>query len=385
MYIFDQSSYNHNCNQKLNIFQYTYLSILQGGIKMSYNDGMAAINLEMPDRIPRTEYSADMHWDLIKAVTGIPVDVASSKEIKEKASSAFKKAWNYDFIWSILIHNQVFDGKCTKMGHAEYAAGGVDYDNDVKELFSEPEDAFSFDPWELYGKRDKKSIIMDFNEHYKNNCGRNKDAVNMTGIYVSCMSGLIEIFGWDILLSAAGLDADGFGGVTNRYVSWIQQYFDALAECDAPVVMIHDDIVWTSGAFLHPDWYRKYIFPNYKKLFRPLLDSKKKIIYTSDGNYTEFIDDIAKQGVNGFVLEPTTDMKYIAEKFGKTHSFIGNADTRILLSGTKEDIYNEVKRCIDIGKSCPGFFMAVGNHIPPNTPVENALYYNEVYEKLSRR
>jgi hypothetical protein len=29
--------------------------------------------------------------------------------------------------------------------------------------------------------------------------------------------------------------------------------------------------------------------------------------------------------------------------------------------------------------------MAVGNHIPPNTPVENALYYNEVFQEMSRR
>ena len=34
---------------------------------MSYVDGWSAINLEMPDRVPRTEYSADMHWDLIKS------------------------------------------------------------------------------------------------------------------------------------------------------------------------------------------------------------------------------------------------------------------------------------------------------------------------------
>ena len=52
---------------------------------------------------------------------------------------------------------------------------------------------------------------------------------------------------------------------------------------------------------------------------------------------------------------------------------------------TKEEIRAEVQRCMDIGKSCPGFFMAVGNHIPANTPVENALYYNEVYEELARR
>jgi uroporphyrinogen-III decarboxylase len=120
-------------------------------------------------------------------------------------------------------------------------------------------------------------------------------------------------------------------------------------------------------------------------MFEPLIQAGKKIIYTSDGNYTKFIDDIAECKVSGFVMEPTTDMAYIAEKYGKTHSFIGNADTRILLSGTKEEIYGEVKRCMDIGKKHPGFIMAVGNHIPANTPIENALYYNEVYEKLSKR
>ena len=98
-----------------------------------------------------------------------------------------------------------------------------------------------------------------------------------------------------------------------------------------------------------------------------------------------FIDDVAATGVHGFVMEPGTDMSYIAEKYGKTHSFIGNADTRIVLMGSREEIRSEVKRCMDIGKNCPGYFMAVGNHIPANTPVENALYYNEAYEELSRR
>jgi hypothetical protein len=37
---------------------------------MSYQDGWAAIQLEMPACIPRTEYSAENHWDLIQAVTG---------------------------------------------------------------------------------------------------------------------------------------------------------------------------------------------------------------------------------------------------------------------------------------------------------------------------
>jgi uroporphyrinogen-III decarboxylase len=108
-------------------------------------------------------------------------------------------------------------------------------------------------------------------------------------------------------------------------------------------------------------------------------------MFCSDGNFTEFIDDLVDAGVHGFVLEPLTDMGLIAERYGRTHVFVGNADTRILLGGTREQIRAEVERCIAIGKGCPGFFMAVGNHIPPNTPVDSCLYYNDVYEELSRR
>jgi uroporphyrinogen-III decarboxylase len=64
---------------------------------------------------------------------------------------------------------------------------------------------------------------------------------------------------------------------------------------------------------------------------------------------------------------------------------IGNADTNILLRGNKPLIRGEVERCMSLGRDCPGFFMAVGNQIPPNTPVENCLYYNQVYEELCRR
>ncbi len=354
-------------------------------LSMSYYDGMAAINLEMPSRVPRTEYSAESHWELLSIVTGIHVDNKSPWDLKKKAQRAFRKAWNYDFIWSTLISGHIFGDIRTSMGHAVYAAEGVDYNNQIYCPFKEPEDVLNFDPWKVYGEKDIRKLKIEFEEHYKKACMEYPDAVNMTGIYVTCISGLIDIFGWEMLLVGAGADPEKFGEVTNRYASWIQQYFDALAEADVPVVMVHDDIVWTQGPFLHPDWYRKYVFPNYKKLLAPLIESKKKIMFTSDGNYTVFIDDIAACGVHGFVLEPVTDMEYVAEKYGKTHVFIGNADTRFILDGTKEEIYLEVKRCMDIGKKYPGYFMAVGNHIPPNTPVENALYYNEVYEKLSRR
>lgn len=353
---------------------------------MSYQDGWAAINLQMPPRVPRTEYSAHRHWELVKVVTGIDVGTGTTKERQLQASTAFKKAWNYDFHWSIRFYGTMMFGDiCTKMGHAEYATGGVDRDDNVYCPFKQPEEVLRFDPWEAYGRLEHKELIRKAESQYAQICARDSEGVNMTGMYDTLISGLIDIFGWEMLLLAAGTDPKGFGEVANRYAGWVQQYFDAMADAHIPLVMVHDDIVWTSGAIFRPDWYRQYVFPNYRRLFAPLLAAGKKIMYTSDGNYSQFIDDVAATGVHGFVMEPSTDMAYIAERYGKTHVFVGNADTRILLFGTRQQIRSEVQRCMDIGKKYPGYFMAVGNHIPPNTPVESAIYYNQCYEELGRR
>jgi hypothetical protein len=352
---------------------------------MSYQAGWAALNLQMPPRVPRTEYSAHEHWPLVSAVTGIQVSPDSPPPLRWQASQAFIKTWNYDLWWSVLIHRQEFGDLCTDMDHAEYAAGGVDRRDTIFCPFREPADVLAFEPMAAFRRKDPAELVRRFEDHYRANCQSFPDLINMTGVYVTCISGLIDIFGWEMLLLAAGTDAVGFGELTNRYCCWVQQYFDALAASDVPVVMVHDDIVWTSGAIFHPDWYRKYVFPNYRRLFAPLLEAGKKVIYTCDGNYTAFIDDIVACGVHCLVMEPTTDMAYIAERYGDSIAFVGNADTRILLSGSRRQIRSEVERCMAIGKKCPGFFLAVGNHIPANTPVENVLYYNKVYEELSRR
>lgn len=352
---------------------------------MSYKDGLAALRLEMPDRVPRTEYSAPFHWPLINEVCGLNVSNASDAEVRERASIEFKKAWNFDIAWSIYYHQWIFGEHRTKMGHAEYASEGSDYSAEVTTPFTSYNDVLNMDFKGTYKIKPHGELVKELNAHYENQKRINPNSVAMTGIYVTLISGLLEVFGWDFLLMAAGMDPEGFGETTNRYAEYIQPYFNALADCDSDVIMVHDDIVWTSGPFIHPDWYRKYIFPNYNKMFAPLIEAGKTILYTSDGNFTPFIDDIAATKVNGFVMEPTTDMAYIAKNYGKTHSFVGNADTRILLQGSEEQIYNEVKRCMDIGKKCPGFFMAVGNHIPANTPVKNAILYNQIYEELSKR
>jgi hypothetical protein len=352
---------------------------------MSYTDGWAAVNLEMPARIPRVEFDAERHWALVETVTGLSVCADSDADRQEEGRRAFIGAWNYDILLSNLIGHGELEAKRTYMGHSEYAAGAVDFDTHVHCPFSGPEEAYAFDPWETYGARDHGELVRRFNAHYDACCQAHPDLVNMTGTYVTLFSGLIGMLGWELLLTAGGLDPKRLGQLADRYASWMQQFYNALADSETPVVYSHDDIVWASGAVFHPTWYRRYIFPHYAKLYAPLLEAGKKVIFVSDGNYTEFVDDIAATGASGFFFEPLTDLRYIVERYGQTHILIGNADTRILLTGSRDAIRREVQRCLDLGRQCPGYFMGVTNMIPANTPIESALYYNEVYQELSHR
>ncbi len=352
---------------------------------MGYQETWAALNMEMPDKIPRTEFSATEHWPLIKAVTGMERDRNHSFWEKAEAARAFMQAWDFGLIWNVMVFEQYYKGRVTQMGHGEWAADGTDLDTTVHCPFNTPEEVLDYDPVAEIGLFERRKLADDFEGHYRMFQDYYPEAVNMSGTYVTLFSGLISLFGWEMLLLAGGTDMDRFGRVVRRYEKWISQFFETFAETNIPVMMVHDDITWASGPIFRPDWYRKYIFPAYKRLWSPVIESGKRVIFTSDGDYSLFLKDIVDCGASCLVMEPTTDMAAFAETYGKTHSFIGNADTRILLNGTKEMIRAEVERCIDIGRKCPGFIMAVGNHIPPNTPVENALYYNEVFEELRYR
>ena len=352
---------------------------------MSYSLGMAAINLEMPDIIPRTEYAYQGAYELLRNVTGIQVYPESDGDTKFDAICSFERAWDISMFWGIKIGGDIFKEFRTKMGHAGFVEGFADFADNRHEAFKEPEEVYSFDMYKTFGHVDIKEATGLFNEDIAGKCRRHPTGVNTTGIYVTCISGLLDLLGWDMLLLSAGEDPKRFGEFTIRYQEWISQYFRALALSDAPVVMIHDDMVWSAGPFIAPAWYDQYVFPYVKKNIAVLKEAGKKVLFTCDGGYNLFIDRFAALGIDAFIFEPLTDLKYICEKYGKTHCIIGNADTRIIMRGTKQEIHDEVKRCFDLGRSCPGYMFALGNQISPGTKIDNLLYYNEMYEAMKRR
>ncbi len=328
---------------------------------MSYHIGIDTINLEPTSRIAHTEYCDN---DSI---------------VRRVGEDEFGEWLQMDFYWMAndgLIEWEE-NGRVTDMGHAEYTEGGVDKRDASECPFHSMDEVYEFDAVEEYGLpsfEDQVQAYEDWHQLRKEDLG---DAVVPGGYYKTLVSGAIQAFGWDMLLQAAA-DPEKFDEVLETIFQRSLFHYRAWAETSIEAFICHDDMVWSSGPFMHPDVYRESIFPRYQKLWQTLKDAGKKVLYCSDGDFTPFLDDVADAGADGFIFEPCMDLDHIVEKFGDTHVIVGSkVDSRTMTFGSKEDIKQQVDETLPLAYECPGFIFAVGNHIPSNVPVEHVEFYIE--------
>lgn len=335
---------------------------------MSREIALDALNLRPTPRVAHTEY-AFQHRTL-------------QRTVEEATGKPFNDAWNLDFIWS--THPGIISweetGRTTDMGHAEYDEGGVDRREAKPCPFTDVEEVWAFDAEQEYGVPDWDKLVAACEHYAQDSRARFPNQLVTGGYYRTMVSGAIAAFGWDMLLTAAA-DLQRFEKVLDSFFRFSLHQYKAWAETSIEAIICHDDMVWSSGPFVNPDFYRNVIFPRYAELWKPLRDAGKKVLFCSDANWDMFVDDIAAAGADGFIFEPMMDFDAIARGYGQTHVIMGSkVDCRTMTYGTKDEIQQQIDDTLAVARDCPGLFFAVGNHIPANVPLENALFY---YDYLS--
>jgi hypothetical protein len=163
-------------------------------------------------------------------------------------------------------------------------------------------------------------------------------------------------------------------------------FMKAWAKTSVEVVIQHDDFVWTSGAFMSPDVYRKIIIPRYAELWKPIHEAGKKVLFCSDGNFMEFAVDVAEAGADGFIFEPCNDFGFMADNFGRTKCLVGSfVDCRDITLGRRDQVLADIDRTFERLSDCKGAILAVGNHLPPNISGDMLdLYFEHLLPRLER-
>ena len=340
---------------------------------MSYQIGIDAIKLRLTPRLAHTEYCSDEA--LKRQVTGM-------EEPSFERERLFMEQWQIDFIWSTDAGPRPWPerGRTTDMGHSEFVEGGTDLRQPQECPFKTLEEAWAFDAVQEFGLIDFDELVGFYQGRYQMARQLFPEQIYTGGYYQTLISGAIDIFGWDMLLLAAS-DLGKFAKVLDAIHQQTMHHAHAWAHTDCVVYMCHDDMVWTQGPFVQPDFYRAEIFPRYAELWKLLHDHGKIVAFTSDGDFGMFMGDIVEAGADCLCFEPMTALEPVVREYGQSRCIIGSkVDARTLTFGTKDQIKAEVDATLELAMDCPGFMFAVGNHIPSNVPVENAEFY---YQYLS--
>jgi hypothetical protein len=349
---------------------------------MSRQTALANIFLQADDRWGHTEYSLEYHTELLQKYGG-----ATAYDEIERRSRAFDR-FAMDFIWhtqdGLIEWDQA--GRVTDMGHASYAIDGSDQRPPRHSPFQTPEDVWSFDAVTEYGLPDFAAQVQAYERLLEQTRQLFPGQLTTGGYYKTIVSGAIQAFGWEMLLEAAA-NPTNMERVFDSFFRRTYFFMQAWAETSVDVVIQHDDFVWTSGPFMNPAIYRNMIIPRYQKLWEPLREAGKKVLFCSDGNFMLFAADILAAGADGLIFEPCNDFEFMVNSFGRKACMVGSCvDCRDLTFDNWDKVQADIDKTLALLQKVDGAIIAVGNHLPPNIPLAMMeRYFDYLLPRLERR
>ena len=351
------------------------------------------MHLQPTDRLAHTEW-AHRYLPLIEKVAGRPVripdDWLSDNEDYWGAVAAFYDAEELGLVFPAPCQQGPVPwkrlGRVTDMGHGAYAPRGADVRHAATCPFTDVEQVYAFDAVREYGRFDVQTLARYLEKRWQQMQRIFPGQLVLGGYYFTLMSGMIQAFGWDMLLEALA-DPDRMRPVVDSFARLTMTVMRAWAQTSAPVIAQHDDIVWGTGPFMRPDLYRELLFDHLRRFWAVLHAAGKKVMYVSDGDYSAFFDEIAAAGADGFFLEPSCpNLEQLIDGYGRTHFIVGSfVDCRALSFESWSEVREQMDRTFAAADRCRGLIWAVGNQIPYDLPVDRFRRYIDYFNAGARR
>lgn len=365
---------------------------------MGYERALKAINLEETDMFPETEFIS--HPKFVRVATGI-----DPYEHPQKAAIALIKKFEIDLSSvpftdepiprEMRWEDETFPG--FREGHRVVRWGaGTTWRWNWGEEFKSFEQVLDFDPASIKvlpedcGSVPLTESVEDLAEHFR----RMHDAMQVAvgnlclvpgHYYRTLFMWPLMTFGWKNFMNLVLREPRTFEKLLDKFAFISKKVFEAWSLTDIKILYSHDDLCSRQGPIFSPNFYRKYIFPWYKKLWAPVKKAGIKIWFVSDGNINEIIDDIFEAGADGVWMECYTDLGRIVDKWGDKKFIMGGLDGRVLMWGSKREIWAEVERVSKIVRDCPGYFYNNPHHITWDLSIENVFEYFKAVKEFRKR
>lgn len=141
-------------------------------------------------------------------------------------------------------------------------------------------------------------------------------------------------------------------------------------------VWLGDDLAYSTGLMVSPDFLRERLFPWYARIAELCRshDPPKAFVFHSDGELWEVIDDLIELGIHALhPIEPKAmDIVEAKRRCAGRVCIIGNIDLGYTLTrGTPEEVREEVRERIATCGPGGGYVVSSSNSVTEYVPLEN--------------
>jgi len=299
---------------------------------------LAALNREIPDRVPYFEYEIDK-----AVITALHGRELPRKKVCRAYGVCDMEWWKKPPIFA--------ESHTSEIGRDFVGAG----------LICSRED------WERITLPDP--VTKDNFENAKKFCAEKDEFA--AGLVFSCSAD-------PVLLS---LGYDGFGlavydtpdlveEMLDAFTTWTIKMLEAYQELDFDFALAGDDLAFKTGPFFSPKTFRDLLLPYMKKVADAV---ELPWIQHSDGNLVPILDDLLSLGMNGLhPIEPEAmDIFWLKENYGDRLTICGNIDINTLCLGTVDDVRREVREKVPVLMKGGGYIAASSTSISESVKPEN--------------
>jgi len=337
------------------------------GTKPDINRFLAALGREEPDRVPLSEFLMDP--PVKEAFIGRHVgnSLIGADDYDVEADVAFWHAAGYDYIHLAPWYLHLFpEGWHVAQGaYSTYSDAPVD-----KAWMEEHQGAIrSQQDVDRYPWPDPSQVQYD---HIQRALDCLPTGMGLTTGTWGILETSRQLMGFEGMALAL-YDSPGLvEAVVERIGSFLFTVFQRAASMPGvSALWLADDLAHADGFFFSPDFYRRVLFPWFKRYGEVAASRNMPLIYHCDGVIWDIIPDLLDCGITALQpIEPKAmDIVEVKRKWGDHLALIGNIDLgHTLTLGTPQEVEAEVRQRIRElapgGGYCVGSSNSIANYVP---------------------
>ena len=317
----------------------------------------AALNHQIPDRVPRSEFWIDAllvelgQTDLQSAHVNLGQDTILMHTASPPESNAWKDGIDE---WGRVWKNGI------------YISGMVDTLADLKNYSKPTSYSERFFDSELSANTIKK--YPDFCHFYGSHLG-------------PFMAGFMAM-GFERFFIRLVDDPTFVHKLLEDRTEWAIAMFKKAVSLGAEFLVLGEDAAHKEAPMVSPRMWKKFLLPYHKRIVEEV---GVPIIFHSDGNLLPVLPMVIEAGFIGYhSLEPAAgiDLGFVKKEYGKDLVLVGNVDVSILAGSDLQAVRDEVDRCIRQGAEGGGYMLSscnsIFNGLNPQAVAEMFRYESEV-------